>query len=34
MELTSIVLLLVCANKLFEQKEKSNTNAARESLRI
>ncbi len=33
-ELDSVELLVVCANKLFEQKDKSKTNAARGRLRI
>jgi hypothetical protein len=33
-ELDSVELLVVCANKLFEQKDKSKANAARGRLRI
>jgi hypothetical protein len=33
-ELGSIVLLVACANKVFEQKDKSKTNATRGRLRI
>jgi hypothetical protein len=33
-ELDSVELLLDCANKLFEQRDKSKTNAARGNLRI
>jgi hypothetical protein len=33
-ELDSVVLLVACANKVFEQKDKSKTNAARGRLRI
>ena len=33
-ELDSVELLVVCANKVFEQKDKSKANAARGKLRI
>ncbi len=33
-ELDSVELLVNCANKLFEQRDKSKTNAARGRLRI
>lgn len=33
-ELDSVVLLEACANKVFEQKDKRKTNAARRRLRI
>jgi hypothetical protein len=33
-ELDSVVLLVACANKVFEQRDKSKTKAARGRLRI